>query len=315
MFHQTPPLWACSAPPRRLPRTRPSWAVRRGGRSPRDVVRRCPPREPRRRARRFRRCSRRSPRRCRGRLGRWTCTTAAGSGQGHGSGPEFVEHIASPGAAPKESDRPGTGRRRAAAGAGAVDPGVTPPQGVPRLPYGAGGPAARTRGGHPEQHRGGWRLGRGRWPRRRSGRRQGARRSRRPAPPLRHAHHDPAAAPDHGRHGRRGRSDARTAQGVCRGVRHPRCPGPRRRPPPLWGEPERRRGGWGGRRQRRRFAEHFGELAAAISAPYGSGAPHGSGVPGRSTAEADRFANGLHGLADLAGSTADCPPRSAPRTP
>lgn len=69
----------------------------------------------------------------------------------------------------------------------------------------------------------------------------------------------------------------------------------------LWGEPERRRGGRGGRRQRRRFAEHFGELAAAISAPYGSGAPHGSGVPGRSTAEADRFANGLHGLADLAG--------------
>ncbi|WP_413807320.1 DUF3492 domain-containing protein [Streptomyces sp. OE57] len=69
---------------------------------------------------------------------------------------------------------------------------------------------------------------------------------------------------------------------------------------PLWGEPEPRRGGWGGRRQRRRFAEHFGELAAAISAPYGSGAPHGSGVPGCSTDEADRFANGLHGLADLA---------------
>ncbi|GAA0898791.1 MULTISPECIES: DUF3492 domain-containing protein [Streptomyces violaceusniger group] len=93
---------------------------------------------------------------------------------------------------------------------------------------------------------------------------------------------------------------------------------------PLWGEPEPRRGGWGGRRQRRRFAEHFGELAAAISAPYGSGAPHGSGVrgpdaphgsdalhdsgvlhgsggPGCSTDQADRFANGLHGLADLAG--------------
>ncbi|TMU92525.1 DUF3492 domain-containing protein [Streptomyces sp. DASNCL29] len=70
---------------------------------------------------------------------------------------------------------------------------------------------------------------------------------------------------------------------------------------PLWGEPEPRRGGWGGRRQRRRFAEHFGELAAAISAPYGSGAPQGSGVPGCSTDQADRFANGLHGLADLAG--------------
>ncbi|MYU19957.1 DUF3492 domain-containing protein, partial [Streptomyces sp. SID8361] len=51
----------------------------------------------------------------------------------------------------------------------------------------------------------------------------------------------------------------------------------------------------------RRFAEHFGELAAAISAPYGSGAPHGSGAPGRTTVQADRFANALHGLADLAG--------------
>ncbi|WPB91035.1 DUF3492 domain-containing protein [Streptomyces malaysiensis] len=70
---------------------------------------------------------------------------------------------------------------------------------------------------------------------------------------------------------------------------------------PLWGEPERMPGGRGGRRQRRRFAEHFGELAAAISAPYGSGAPHGSGAPGRTTVQADRFANALHGLADLAG--------------
>ncbi|WP_102937337.1 DUF3492 domain-containing protein [Streptomyces malaysiensis] len=70
---------------------------------------------------------------------------------------------------------------------------------------------------------------------------------------------------------------------------------------PLWGEPVRRPGGRGGRRQRRRFAEHFGELAAAISAPYGSGAPHGSGAPGRTTVQADRFANALHGLADLAG--------------
>ncbi|WP_448332618.1 DUF3492 domain-containing protein [Streptomyces sp. DSM 41534] len=70
---------------------------------------------------------------------------------------------------------------------------------------------------------------------------------------------------------------------------------------PLWGEPVRRPGGRGGRRQRRRFAEHFGELAEAISAPYGSGAPHGSGAPGRTTVQADRFANALHGLADLAG--------------
>ncbi|MFE5162327.1 DUF3152 domain-containing protein [Streptomyces sp. NPDC056697] len=88
--------------------------------------------------------------------GRERRSAAAGSGQGHGSGPEFVEHTAS-GTAP-EDDRPGTGRRRAAAGPAAVDPGVTPPQGVPTLPYGAGGPGARTRGGHPEQREagGGW---------------------------------------------------------------------------------------------------------------------------------------------------------------
>ncbi|WP_413103163.1 DUF3152 domain-containing protein [Streptomyces sp. Inha503] len=93
--------------------------------------------------------------------GRERRSAAAGSGQGQGSGPEFVEYSA-PGEAPAapaaDGGRPGTGRRRAAPGPGAPDPGVTPPQGVPRLPYGAGGPAARTRGGHPEQREagGGW---------------------------------------------------------------------------------------------------------------------------------------------------------------
>ncbi|AQA13919.1 DUF3152 domain-containing protein [Streptomyces samsunensis] len=91
--------------------------------------------------------------------GRDRRSVAAGSGQGHGPGPEFVEHIA-PGAPPMaDEDGPGTGRRRRGVpGPGAPDPGVTPPQGVPRLPYGAGGPAARTRGGHPEQREagGGW---------------------------------------------------------------------------------------------------------------------------------------------------------------
>lgn len=68
---------------------------------------------------------------------------------------------------------------------------------------------------------------------------------------------------------------------------------------PLWGEPAGRTGrsghrGPGGRRQRRRFAGHFGELAAAISGPDGSGATEGSAP------QADRFANGLYGLAELA---------------
>ncbi|WP_308293838.1 DUF3492 domain-containing protein [Streptomyces sp. Vc74B-19] len=44
-----------------------------------------------------------------------------------------------------------------------------------------------------------------------------------------------------------------------------------------------------GRRARRRFAEHYGELATALCTAAESG-----------TAEADRFANALHGLAELA---------------
>ncbi|MDQ8702265.1 DUF3492 domain-containing protein [Streptomyces sp. LHD-70] len=50
------------------------------------------------------------------------------------------------------------------------------------------------------------------------------------------------------------------------------------------------------RRQRRRFAEHYGELAAAVCA-----GPAGSAGDGSASAEvADRFANALYGLAELA---------------
>ncbi|MEU2994897.1 DUF3492 domain-containing protein [Streptomyces griseoincarnatus] len=62
-----------------------------------------------------------------------------------------------------------------------------------------------------------------------------------------------------------------------------------------------------GRRARRRFTEHYGELAAALctaaepSTAQKSGTAQRRGIaaePG--TAEADRFANALHGLAELA---------------
>ncbi|MGY0058670.1 DUF3492 domain-containing protein [Streptomyces sp. LZ34] len=78
---------------------------------------------------------------------------------------------------------------------------------------------------------------------------------------------------------------------------------------PLWGEraraPRRARGRYG-RRERRRFAECFGELAAAISAPGGPGSPGApaaagaAGVAGAAGYQADRFASGLYGLAELA---------------
>ncbi|MDX3225741.1 DUF3492 domain-containing protein [Streptomyces sp. ME19-01-6] len=78
---------------------------------------------------------------------------------------------------------------------------------------------------------------------------------------------------------------------------------------PLWGEgaraPRRVRGTYG-RRERRRFAECFGEMAAAISAPGGPGSPGTPAVAGASAAagaagcQADRFASGLYGLAELA---------------
>lgn len=53
-----------------------------------------------------------------------------------------------------------------------------------------------------------------------------------------------------------------------------------------------------GRRTRRRFAECFGELAAALCA--GPDAGNASDGPDASTAEADRFGNALYGLAELA---------------
>ncbi|MFD8381942.1 DUF3492 domain-containing protein [Streptomyces sp. NPDC059679] len=81
---------------------------------------------------------------------------------------------------------------------------------------------------------------------------------------------------------------------------------------PLWGEaaraPRRDRGRYG-RRERRRFAECFGELAAAISAPGGPGSPGApaaagaagtAGAAGAAGSQADRFASGLYGLAELA---------------
>ncbi|WP_105968346.1 DUF3492 domain-containing protein [Streptomyces geranii] len=53
-----------------------------------------------------------------------------------------------------------------------------------------------------------------------------------------------------------------------------------------------------GRRARRRFAECFGELAAALcTGPDTGNAPDG---PDASTTEADRFGNALYGLAELA---------------
>ncbi|MGA5280288.1 DUF3492 domain-containing protein [Streptomyces griseoincarnatus] len=68
-----------------------------------------------------------------------------------------------------------------------------------------------------------------------------------------------------------------------------------------------------GRRARRRFTEHYGELAAALCTAAEPGTAQKSGTaqrrgiaekPGTAqkpgTAEADRFANALHGLAELA---------------
>ncbi|MGY1525224.1 DUF3492 domain-containing protein [Streptomyces sp. MN3] len=62
-----------------------------------------------------------------------------------------------------------------------------------------------------------------------------------------------------------------------------------------------------GRRARRRFTEHYGELAAALCTAAEPGTAQRPGTaprPGTAekpgTAEADRFANALHGLAELA---------------
>ncbi|MFH9329424.1 DUF3492 domain-containing protein [Streptomyces althioticus] len=74
---------------------------------------------------------------------------------------------------------------------------------------------------------------------------------------------------------------------------------------PLWAAEED--GVVHGRRARRRFTEHYGELAAALCTaaeagtaerPRAAEKPGAAGKPG--TAEADRFANALHGLAELA---------------
>lgn len=76
--------------------------------------------------------------------------SAPGGGRGPGAGAGFVEYPAS-GAAP------GTGRRRRVVPGPGGDPGVTPPQGVPRMrPQGPAVP--RARGGHPEHREpgGGW---------------------------------------------------------------------------------------------------------------------------------------------------------------
>ncbi|MEU7717981.1 DUF3492 domain-containing protein [Streptomyces tibetensis] len=64
-----------------------------------------------------------------------------------------------------------------------------------------------------------------------------------------------------------------------------------------------------GRRARRRFTEYFGELAAVLcGGPGGAASPAAKGVPSAAgrlsasapTSEADRFANALYGLAELA---------------
>ncbi|MFB6843250.1 DUF3492 domain-containing protein [Streptomyces sp. NPDC056373] len=64
-----------------------------------------------------------------------------------------------------------------------------------------------------------------------------------------------------------------------------------------------------GRRARRRFSEHFAELAAVLcGGPGGAASPAAGGVPSAAeqlsgsapTSEADRFANALYGLAELA---------------
>ncbi|TJZ45239.1 DUF3492 domain-containing protein [Streptomyces piniterrae] len=79
---------------------------------------------------------------------------------------------------------------------------------------------------------------------------------------------------------------------------------------PLWGEfpeehrrhVEERRGRTAARRDRRRFAEHFGDLAAAFGSqpPEGPSAAAGGGPGEPAAGQADRFAAGLYGLAELA---------------
>nr|WP_116213755.1 DUF3492 domain-containing protein [Streptomyces olivoreticuli] len=100
---------------------------------------------------------------------------------------------------------------------------------------------------------------------------------------------------------------------LSRGARQERCGWyglpeqvRRVRTAPLWGDPpealEGTAGGAYGKRERRRFGEHFGELAAAIGSV---GAPPSDpaddpGPTGSPSDQAYRFADALHGLADLA---------------
>ncbi|MFE9093821.1 DUF3492 domain-containing protein [Streptomyces sp. NPDC007264] len=65
---------------------------------------------------------------------------------------------------------------------------------------------------------------------------------------------------------------------------------------PLWREPDH--GVTYGRRARRRFAEAYGELAAALCTAPEPGTPHRTPEP--SGPEADRFGNALYALAELA---------------
>ncbi|MFI1199377.1 DUF3492 domain-containing protein [Streptomyces sp. NPDC020883] len=74
---------------------------------------------------------------------------------------------------------------------------------------------------------------------------------------------------------------------------------------PLWGEAPGALRRAGGRRARRRFAEHFGELVAACAAlPAGERA---AAAEATADGQADRFASGLYGLADLARDGAPLP--------
>ncbi|MFF2812449.1 DUF3492 domain-containing protein [Streptomyces sp. NPDC058000] len=82
---------------------------------------------------------------------------------------------------------------------------------------------------------------------------------------------------------------------------------------PLWGDAsahrrtaaEHPRGRAVGRRARRRFAEHFGDLVAACAVL--AAGERAAGADGAADGQADRFASGLYGLADLARAGAALP--------
>ncbi|MFB6572930.1 MULTISPECIES: DUF3492 domain-containing protein [Streptomyces] len=83
---------------------------------------------------------------------------------------------------------------------------------------------------------------------------------------------------------------------------------------PLWGDvpvarrrtaPEHPGGRSAGRRARRRFVEHFGDLVAACAAS--AAGERATGAESGADGQADRFASGLYGLADLARAGAALP--------